>query len=1063
MATTRRKRTQRVLLLLLTVFVCIISPVCAQSLADVLSTFLDIDDIVNGTEQLMGLARRAFAEENAVSKDANETHTAVAVDDAYPLAPQEFELLLDLYSKCKTPESQALQTWCTGNITYLDEHTVLCPSRTRTHPCTGRVLKANRSDDEVVEFLWPWEGVKCDAYTDPTTITDIYLPDEHLRCRLDDIDLSPMVSLQQLDLSSNELHGPFPTWLGDLRALRILNLAGNQFSGELPSSFGDASALEVLDLSHNMLTGELPGDIASLGREDPRDPDEDSSLKVFDVSHNGFHGVVPNISTLTSLQTLIASKDPSAFSGNAFKCPLPEFLASTNLTCECGDAHSAAVSNSNTTSLAFRVDGIDGCKYCASGFYANASTGHQCSECPAGTFTVSLANITSHSNASNEYCTPCAPGTFATETRSEGCRPCPAGTFASEYGMTTCSPCFPGHFADGIASRKCSPCMPGTYAGTHGQNHCRPCPPGSYTQVQGEAECLPCPIGSYQSDEGSTDCKTCPKGYVAPFPGYPECIPCPPGSFFDVARSTCTRCPPHTFTNTSAQLLCQACPEEMAADGYGNAECMKKPEPGNGLILASDGNVTQVLCAPGSSNNAKRLTCEPCPPGTFAAASGSLQCTPCPVGNFAGQEGATSCDVAPIGTYVDREGAWNPIRCPPNHFADFPGSLSCEECPWPSFSLVGGSSNCSVAEPGEIYEAILWPTATMTIASISARDFRGAMHASGAEGAAPSGDDNLGNLRLAWTASLAAFGVTNMELHLIALDPQTPSDDLLVVDFAFETLSAPLPKRQKKNATMFQKLKTKTDEFHKFVDSTRASFENMVESIKANSSRSSKVAGSGSDSEDDEVDGNGNKLLVETISRPGFLDFLVRQLHHQHVIDISPSLVNITVLPSSSSLKSSRAVKCPKGTYYFSSDEESGSSSSECRLCPIGTYSDSLGMLTCSPCPQGTFGDEEGLETCWPCPSGGDAPPGSTECIECAFFTYACEGFWEDVAIATALAVGLGVKLRMRCKRLTCGDAFTQQQNDQAVLLAAVRAHGRTGTSVHYEPMVRAFKNYDCP
>uniref|UniRef100_K3X1P3 Uncharacterized protein n=1 Tax=Globisporangium ultimum (strain ATCC 200006 / CBS 805.95 / DAOM BR144) TaxID=431595 RepID=K3X1P3_GLOUD len=174
MAMTQRKRTQWILLLLLMVFACIISPLRAQSLADVVSTFLDIDGIVNGTEQLMGLARRAFAEENAAPKDANGTRTVVAVDNAYPLAPQELELLLDLYSKCKTPESQALQTWCTGNITYLDEHTVLCPSRIRTHPCTGRVLKADRSDDEVVEFLWPWEGIKCDAYTDPTTITDMY-------------------------------------------------------------------------------------------------------------------------------------------------------------------------------------------------------------------------------------------------------------------------------------------------------------------------------------------------------------------------------------------------------------------------------------------------------------------------------------------------------------------------------------------------------------------------------------------------------------------------------------------------------------------------------------------------------------------------------------------------------------------------------------------------------------------------------------------------------------------------------------------------------------------------
>lgn len=163
------KRLTRMLLV-----VCSLQSARGQSVVDVLSTFLDVDGILNGTEAILALARRAFAEENAVSQDKNGTRTFLPVDDAYPLAPREFQLLLQFYSQCKTPQSQALQTWCTGDGTYLDEHTVLCPNRVKTHPCTGRVLKANRSDDEVVEFLWPWEGIKCNAYTDPTTITNMY-------------------------------------------------------------------------------------------------------------------------------------------------------------------------------------------------------------------------------------------------------------------------------------------------------------------------------------------------------------------------------------------------------------------------------------------------------------------------------------------------------------------------------------------------------------------------------------------------------------------------------------------------------------------------------------------------------------------------------------------------------------------------------------------------------------------------------------------------------------------------------------------------------------------------
>ncbi|RLN98075.1 hypothetical protein BBJ28_00011623 [Nothophytophthora sp. Chile5] len=103
--------------------------------------------------------------------------TFVPVDDAYPLAPQELQMLLQMHQKCRTPGSAAMRTWCTGGDedSYLDEEeddVVLCPRGVQTHPCTGRALRANRSvDEDDVEFFWPWEGIRCDAYTEPTTVT----------------------------------------------------------------------------------------------------------------------------------------------------------------------------------------------------------------------------------------------------------------------------------------------------------------------------------------------------------------------------------------------------------------------------------------------------------------------------------------------------------------------------------------------------------------------------------------------------------------------------------------------------------------------------------------------------------------------------------------------------------------------------------------------------------------------------------------------------------------------------------------------------------------------------
>lgn len=153
-----------------------------QSFVEVLTTFVDLDGAVNATSTIFELAREAFAEEKRADR---ENFTFVAVDDAYPLAATEFQALLDLYVACKTPESQALQTWCTGNATYLDSESdreknpesVLCPQGVVTHPCSGRVLKAkeNRGPNEIVEFLWPWEGVRCNAYTESTTVTHMYV------------------------------------------------------------------------------------------------------------------------------------------------------------------------------------------------------------------------------------------------------------------------------------------------------------------------------------------------------------------------------------------------------------------------------------------------------------------------------------------------------------------------------------------------------------------------------------------------------------------------------------------------------------------------------------------------------------------------------------------------------------------------------------------------------------------------------------------------------------------------------------------------------------------------
>ncbi|KAL4117937.1 hypothetical protein PRIC2_005242 [Phytophthora ramorum] len=271
----------------------------SDDILDMLLPFLDLE----------GLAEQAATE---APRDA-ATKASSSVDDTYPLARVEMEMLLQMHNTCRTAQSEAMRTWCIGSDedSYLDgEHTSnsLCPRGVLTHPCTGRVLHVNKSAIEEDVFLWPWKGIKCDAYTDPTTLTHIYLPDEGLNCELAELDLSVMVSLEQLDLSRSQLHGVFPEWLGEMTLLRLLNLEGNQLIGDISSSFADNAALESINLSGNNLTASTLHffdafqrlqhlDLSSnkIELELPRNVFASEFLRTVNLSHNWFHGDLPTL------------------------------------------------------------------------------------------------------------------------------------------------------------------------------------------------------------------------------------------------------------------------------------------------------------------------------------------------------------------------------------------------------------------------------------------------------------------------------------------------------------------------------------------------------------------------------------------------------------------------------------------------------------------------------------------------------------------------------------------------------------------------------------------------
>nr|KAJ0228600.1 hypothetical protein LSAT_V11C100024040 [Lactuca sativa] len=103
-------------------------------------------------------------------------------------------------------------------------------------------------------------------------------------------------SLQQLDLSFNNMSGTLPSCLGILsNSLMSLNLKRNNFHGKMMSACKPGSQLKELDLSENRFTGQLPRSLMNCTR-----------LQVLSLEDNSFHDVFPSwLGTLPRLQVLV--------------------------------------------------------------------------------------------------------------------------------------------------------------------------------------------------------------------------------------------------------------------------------------------------------------------------------------------------------------------------------------------------------------------------------------------------------------------------------------------------------------------------------------------------------------------------------------------------------------------------------------------------------------------------------------------------------------------------------------------------------------------------------------
>ncbi|CAN0326052.1 unnamed protein product, partial [Ectocarpus sp. 8 AP-2014] len=71
-------------------------------------------------------------------------------------------------------------------------------------------------------------------------------------------DLTNVTSLEEMDLSDNQLSGPVPLNLGMMPNMEILDLSGNELS-YFPAAWGSgASMLRHLSLQNNRISGSFP-------------------------------------------------------------------------------------------------------------------------------------------------------------------------------------------------------------------------------------------------------------------------------------------------------------------------------------------------------------------------------------------------------------------------------------------------------------------------------------------------------------------------------------------------------------------------------------------------------------------------------------------------------------------------------------------------------------------------------------------------------------------------------------------------------------------------------------
>ena len=238
-------------------------------------------------------------------------------------------------------------------------------------------------------------------------------------------------------------------------------------------------------------------------------------------------------------------------------------------------------------------------------------------------------------------------------------------------------------------------------------------PNGTYTE-EGDSSPRQCPAGTYNLDSGQSVCPDCPEGYYCDLPGTSVLQQCPAGSYCPSGSDAPIPCPEGTFSST-AQLSnvtqCSPCTPGKYCDAAGLQTPTDDCLAGYFCAGGDDSATPVTVCPAGHYCQVGTHTPEPCPIGTFAAATDGKDvshCQQCSGGKFCSSAGLST----PTG---DCDGGWYcsggasssqpndatgdectvghqcpagsvaPVDCADGTYAATPGLATCTPCPEGNF------------------------------------------------------------------------------------------------------------------------------------------------------------------------------------------------------------------------------------------------------------------------------------------------------------------------------------------------------------------------------------------